>query len=155
MDATATTSLVVVQALGPLATLLAALVAGTIAWVAFRERRLADRRSEWWDRAQWALTAALSPDLATRELGLGVLGVLANSELAGREEAGILRVATLEELSARPRAAAPAVSGVAEPAIAGREHRIRVRAAQLRVATDRVGGVETASWIKDLAATVL
>ena len=69
----------VLEALGPLATLLAAAVAGFIAWQALKERSLADRRSEWWSRAQWALDASLSADMERKATGLGVLALLAKS----------------------------------------------------------------------------
>ena len=85
----------VLEALGPLATLLAAAVAGFIAWQALKERSLADRRSEWWSRAQWALDASLSADMERKATGLGVLALLAKSHLATEEEIEILATAAI------------------------------------------------------------
>ncbi|WP_125611280.1 hypothetical protein [Specibacter cremeus] len=140
----------VIGALGPLTILLAALIAAVVAWVAYREQRAADRRSAWWDRAQWALSASLSTDVASREVGLGVLDVLAHSRLAGPEEAEILAVAAIRELDAtRP------VAGVAPAAVPPDEQRVRIRAARLQVTTDHLRGEATEAWIKDLARSDL
>ena len=97
----------IVAALGPLAILLAAVLAAAISWKTLRQRttadalalaqkreadadalnkRLADDRSEWWRRAQWALDRALDDDEAAKALGLVTLEVLARSELARTEE---------------------------------------------------------------------
>ncbi len=99
---------VVLAGLGPLAVLIAALLAFYINWrtlaqrtsadktaldqkraadeQALRQRIEADSRAEWWRRAQWALDRALDDDDGTKALGLATLNVLAVSELARTEE---------------------------------------------------------------------
>ncbi len=79
----------VLAALGPFATLLVVLAA----LVTVRQRTAADRREQWWQRAQWALDRALDDDPAPRELGLAVLSVLADSGLARQEEVALFDVA--------------------------------------------------------------
>ena len=155
----------VLGALTPLATLLAAAIAGTIAWQALKQRSLADRRAEWWGRAQWALNAALSEDPALKETGLGILGILATSSLATDEEIEILSVAALQPLaqSYRPSALPEQEQGPGQgeqgpggqqrkdwPAEA--EDRIVRRAAKLQVVTDRRLGRSTQEWVQRLAA---
>lgn len=65
---------------------------------ALAQRREADQRSEWWARAQWAIEASLSDDPRRQETGLGVLNLLAQSELAGEEEVAIISIAWAEPL---------------------------------------------------------
>ncbi|MBT1001801.1 hypothetical protein KIH31_04225 [Paenarthrobacter sp. DKR-5] len=86
------------SALSPLAVLIAAVVAASVGLLTLRQRSKADMRSEWWSRAQWALDAALSADTKRAEVGLGIMSVLAESELARREELEILTVAWEEPL---------------------------------------------------------
>jgi hypothetical protein len=42
--------------------------------------------NEWWRRAQWALSATASTNDTMYSYGIGILGVLAKSDLAGSEE---------------------------------------------------------------------
>jgi hypothetical protein len=105
----------VLGALSPLATLLAATIAGTIAWQALKQRSLADRRAEWWGRAQWALNAALSGDPALKETGLGILGILATSSLATNEEIEILGVAAVQPLAEASRPSVLPERGPGQP----------------------------------------
>ncbi|EMY32489.1 hypothetical protein D477_019873 [Arthrobacter crystallopoietes BAB-32] len=167
----------VVDAFGPLATLLAAVIAGSIAWRALKQRSLADRRAEWWGRAQWALESALSDDPARRETGLGVLGILATSSLATDEEIEILGVAAVQPLAefARPsvlpeREGAGRGSGAGSGKPEGRREpgmpegwrepgnseemreRIARRAAKLQVVADQRLGRATEEWIRRLAS---
>lgn len=159
----------VLGALSPLATLLAAAIAGTIAWQALKQRSLADRRGEWWGRAQWALNAALSEDPALKETGLGILGILATSSLATDEEIEILSVAAVEPLAqvSRPSALPEQEPGRKDQGPRreqqpGREHRqdwapeaqgrIVRRAAKLQVVTDRRLDRPTQEWVQRLAA---
>jgi len=79
----------VLAALGPLATLMIVLAAG----LTVRQRAAADRREQWWLRAQWALERALDDDPARRELGVALLSVLADSGLARKEEIALFDVA--------------------------------------------------------------
>lgn len=80
-------------ALGPVAVLLGALVAGIIGWRTLRQNAVADNRAEWWKRTQWALDAVYSGDKKLGTVGLKVLGVLAESELAGKGELAVLEAA--------------------------------------------------------------
>jgi hypothetical protein len=153
----------ILGALTPLATLLAAAIAGTIAWQALKQRSLADRRAEWWGRAQWALNAALSEDPALKETGLGILGILATSSLATDEEIEILSVAAVQPLAqaSRPSALPEHGPGQGEQEPGGQqrkdwplgaEDRIVRRAAKLQVVTDRRLGRPTQEWVRCLAA---
>ncbi|WP_354191377.1 hypothetical protein [Arthrobacter sp. UYCu712] len=45
-----------------------------------------DAMNEWWRRAQWALNATASTNGTMYSYGIGILGVLAKSDLAGSEE---------------------------------------------------------------------
>lgn len=72
------------------ATLTAAGVAASIALRTLRQRDLADRRAEWWRRTQWAFDAIESGVSSRRQLGLGVMEVLAESELPSTEEVRIV-----------------------------------------------------------------
>jgi hypothetical protein len=96
----------IVAALGPLAVLLGAV----IAWFTLRQRSKSDRllltqkaeadnRSEWWKRTQWALDAVYSGDKRKTLVGLKVLGVLGESELAGAGELAVLEAAWEKPLS--------------------------------------------------------
>jgi hypothetical protein len=99
---------VILAGLGPLAVLIAALLAFYINWrtlaqrtsadktaldqkreadeQALRQKTEADSRAEWWRRVQWALDRALDQNEGTKALGLATLNVLAGSELAHTEE---------------------------------------------------------------------
>ncbi|MGO4382850.1 hypothetical protein [Specibacter sp. RAF43] len=149
----------VLSALGPLAVLLAAGIAGAVAWVTYRAQQLSARREEWWVRAQWALDHSLAADPQAREIGLGVLNVLATSVLAGPEELRIITVAAARALGldsdggARVGGIAAGVAPHAVPAT-GRlsaEDRVRVRAARVRATVHRRLGQETDAWVTDLA----
>jgi hypothetical protein len=89
----------IVAALGPLAVLLGALVAGVIGWGTLRQKAVADNRAEWWKRTQWALDAVHSGDKKRGTVGLKVLKVLAESELAGKGELAVLEAAWEKPLS--------------------------------------------------------
>lgn len=106
---------VILAGLGPLAVLIAALLAFYINWRTLKQRTAADKtaldqkreadanalqqkteadsRSEWWRRTQWALDRALDPDEGTKALGLATLEVLARSELARTEELELFDIA--------------------------------------------------------------
>jgi hypothetical protein len=106
---------VILAGLGPLAVLIAALLAFYINWRTLKQRTAADKtaldqkreadanalqqktgadsRAEWWRRTQWALDRALDPDEGTKALGLATLEVLARSELARREELELFDIA--------------------------------------------------------------
>ncbi|TAP44044.1 hypothetical protein EYS21_10565 [Arthrobacter sp. S39] len=106
---------VILAGLGPLAVLVAALLAFYINWrtlkqrteadktaleqkreadvQALRQKTEADSRAEWWRRTQWALDRALDEDEGTKALGLATLDVLARSELAREEELELFDIA--------------------------------------------------------------
>lgn len=106
---------VILAGLGPLAVLIAALLAFYINWrtlkqrtaadktaleqkreadaLALRQKTEADSREEWWRRTQWALDRALDADEGTKALGLATLDVLARSELAREEELELFDIA--------------------------------------------------------------
>ncbi len=75
-----------VAAFAPLSTLLAALVAGWIAWRTLAQRREADRRDQWWQRTQWAISLAMDPDFSRAVVGLIALKHLAASDLCTAED---------------------------------------------------------------------
>lgn len=80
---------------GPIATGMAALVALTVGLFTLRQRQEADRRDQWWKRAQWALDLVLEPseDEGKATVGFAVLERLADSDLARKEELLILEAA--------------------------------------------------------------
>jgi hypothetical protein len=106
---------VILAGLGPLAVLIAALLAFYINWRTLKQRTAADAtaleqkraadtqallqkteadsRAEWWRRTQWALDRALDQDEGTKALGLATLEVLARSELARTEELELFDIA--------------------------------------------------------------
>jgi hypothetical protein len=74
-------------ALAPLATLGVVWVA----YLAYRQRSWADRRDQWWKRAQWAIDSALDGGDPHRRLaGLKVLVQLIGSDLATAEDADLM-----------------------------------------------------------------
>lgn len=94
---------------------LAAVVAAVIAYRAARkaadtqrtnaakdreQRERAERKNQWWARAQWALDLTLSPDTETRTVGYDMLDALAGSEWADQHEADLIAAATDRALGA-------------------------------------------------------
>jgi hypothetical protein len=74
-------------ALAPLATFGVVLVA----FLTYRQRSRADRRDQWWKRAQWAIDSALNDvDPQRRLAGLKVLVQLIGSDLATAEDADLM-----------------------------------------------------------------
>jgi hypothetical protein len=143
----------VLASLGPLAILLAALIAAFIGWRSMQTQAEANRRAQWWERAEWALDASMSSSIDRKVVGLGVLALLSESSLAGEEEARILQVASsdsltqqvtaLEDVEARPHPT--------RTSLATGQDRVKVEAAKLRVVTDRKLGQPTPEWIVKLA----
>ena len=72
------------------APLLAALIAGWIAWRTLAQRREADRRDQWWKRTQWAIGLAMDPDFSRAVVGLVALKHLAASDLCTGEDYELL-----------------------------------------------------------------
>ncbi|TLM83936.1 hypothetical protein FDW83_08120 [Pseudarthrobacter sp. NamE2] len=74
-------------ALAPLATFGVVLVA----YLAYRQKDRADRRDQWWKRAEWAIDSALNDaDPQRRLAGLKVLVQLIGSDLATAEDADLM-----------------------------------------------------------------
>lgn len=84
----------------------AAIVAATIAYFAAtqnaRRQERADRKAQWWARAQWALDLTLHKDEHAQEVGFRVLAALSESEWAGEHEAGVIAAATGPALESEP-----------------------------------------------------
>jgi hypothetical protein len=81
------TALLGAAAIAPLATFGVVLVA----YLTYRQRSRADRRDQWWKRAQWAIDSALNDaDPQRRLAGLKVLVQLIGSDLATAEDAELM-----------------------------------------------------------------
>ena len=106
----------IVAALGPLAVLLGALIAGVIGWRTLKQKAEADNRAEWWKRTQWALDAVYSGDKKLGTIGLKVLKVLGESELAGDGELAVLEAASERPLDQAAQARLARATGEAPPA---------------------------------------
>ncbi|WP_323958869.1 hypothetical protein GC088_09940 [Arthrobacter sp. JZ12] len=93
----------------------AALLAAVIAYAASRrsasvqrknalddriQREQAERKAQWWSRAQWALNLTLSEDSETRAIGFRVLEALGESEWADEHEGDVIAAATERALDA-------------------------------------------------------
>ena len=145
----------VLASLGPLAILLAALIAAFIGWRSMQTQAEANRRAQWWERAEWALDASMAADLDRRVVGLGVLALLAESSLAGEEEARILQVASNDSLAQKVTALEGVEAKRPSARVSGapEDERVMAGAAKLRVVTDRKLGRQTPEWIVDLART--
>ena len=77
-----------IPVLGPLGILTTAVVA----YFAYRQKLEADRRAQWWIRAEWALEASLSANPRRSLAGLAVLNDLKTSSLATREDRDLFRL---------------------------------------------------------------
>lgn len=154
----------ILAALGPLAVLLGALIAGVIGWRTLKQKAEADNRAEWWKRTQWALDAVYSADKKRGTIGLKVLKVLGESELAGDGELAVLEAASERPLDQAAQARLPRATGEAPPAaetrsrppqpgasVDGEPRAMQIAAAQLREVTDRRFGKVTPGWVKELA----
>lgn len=84
--------------LGPIATATAAVIALVVGVVTVVQRGRADRRAEWWRRAQWALDLSIDEDPRRARVGVAVATYLAESPLAGPDEAAMLRAAALPDV---------------------------------------------------------
>lgn len=72
----------VIGSLAPVVTMLVVVVA----FAAYLQRSKADKRSQWWVRAQWGIESTYSDDDRRQELGLVVVESLDQSGLATRED---------------------------------------------------------------------
>lgn len=122
----------------------AAVVAAGIAYAAVRRQtvhaRDAQRKEQWWKRAEWALNHTMSDDVDKRTVGYQVLTALAESEWANEHEGDVIAAATErgatamlddetdagdpaavgdETLTVSPHASTPAVSTQEPPATGG------------------------------------
>lgn len=81
------TAVLGVAAVAPLATFGVVLVA----YLTYRQKAHADRRDQWWKRAQWAIDSALNDaDPERRLAGMRVLVQLIGSDLATSEDAELM-----------------------------------------------------------------
>ena len=76
---------------GALATALAAAVAFAVGVATVRQKSRADRRAEWWRRAQWAIDHATSDQEDSVEAGLISMTHLIESTLATNEDIRLVR----------------------------------------------------------------
>ncbi|PFG34949.1 hypothetical protein [Sanguibacter antarcticus] len=134
-----------VSALAPFFTLLAAAVAGTIAVLSLRQRRVADAKSEWWTRFAWASDLLLDPRAERQEIGVRTLTLLARSGLAHAEELEIVDAAWGEVL---------VEPGVVPLGTAVPVSRVQVLAARGRQVTDARLGRPTEPWVAEIAGNI-
>jgi hypothetical protein len=66
------------------------------------QRNRAERKAQWWARAEWALNLIVSGDTEQATIGHGMLRSLAESEWADEHEADVIAAATDEALTAVP-----------------------------------------------------
>ena len=108
--------------------------------------------AEWWKRTQWALDAVYSGDRKRGTIGLKVLKVLGESELAGAGELAVLEAAS-------ERATHPVTHGARaapsqdkpEEVFDDDELAMEIAAAELRELTDRRLGKISPEWVTALA----
>ncbi|NVM93529.1 hypothetical protein [Arthrobacter wenxiniae] len=127
----------------PVISLTGVFVTALVAYLSYRRALDADRRDQWWARAQWAIDAALEPGGGRRLAGLIVLTSLKTSKLATRQDAELFDEiarsvkASLGPAAARrqvaPEAAAPG-EGVPEEGVPGHDSLLRQADTLLRAA---------------------
>jgi hypothetical protein len=88
---------------GGAAAVLAAVVAFGAAWHQAGVQRHAQRKEQWWKRAEWALNLTLSNDSATRSVGFHTLEALSESEWAAEHEGDVIAAATDHTLDSATR----------------------------------------------------
>ncbi|RFA15580.1 hypothetical protein B7R22_06410 [Subtercola boreus] len=81
------------------AAVVAAVIAFTTARKDRRQKERAERKAQWWSRAEWALNQVTDRDDFTAQIGLNVLDALGNSEWAGEHEGDVIAAATAPFLS--------------------------------------------------------
>lgn len=158
----------IVAALGPLVVILGAVLIAAIGWLTQRRRTVADAvtfgsettnadsQSDWWHRARWALEATLDDDPRRQEVGLAALKLLNESSLSGTEETMIIAQAWKRPLqdgrTMSPLAEEESVGeGDSQSGISPEDERVIVRAARLRLSTDKKQGIDTPSWVEEIA----
>ena len=102
-------------ALAPLATFGVVLVA----YLAYRQKDRADRRDQWWKRAQWAIDLALDQDNLRQATGFAAIAHLASRSEATRGDRQLLWevVAAQQGLDAEVDAAEADAGGIDTRAI--------------------------------------
>lgn len=106
-------------AVAPLATFGVVLVA----YLTYRQKTYADKRDQWWKRAQWGIDSALNDaDPQRRLAGMKVLGQLIGSNLATREDMDLVSALAvgiqdqeLQRLPSHARTAGARTGGPVEP----------------------------------------
>lgn len=75
----------------PFSTAVVAAVAGVIAWVSHRHRRISDNRAEWWRRVQYAIDLVrIETDKIGRRTGQALLGRLLHDKSTTQRDAAML-----------------------------------------------------------------
>lgn len=102
------------------------------------------------------MEASLDDDPARREVGLAALELLNSSNLSGKEESLIIAEAWKRPLRDRESMTAlterkSVEGGDLQSGISPEEERVVVRAARLRLSTDKKQGIESPSWVKEIA----
>ncbi|MET3720148.1 MULTISPECIES: hypothetical protein [unclassified Arthrobacter] len=131
------TGLLAVAAVAPLATFGVVLVA----YLTYRQRARADRRDQWWKRAQWGIDSALNAiDPPRRLAGIKVLVQLIGSDLATPEDADLMSALAvgIQDQELGRVAAAEATQGI-RPGAVPREVHLPSRNMTVRVGSGTAG----------------
>ncbi|MDQ0633708.1 hypothetical protein QFZ40_001617 [Arthrobacter pascens] len=141
----------IVAAVGPFVVILGAVLFAAMGWLRpWGLKPKAGSQSDWWPRARWALEATLDDDPKRREVGLTALKLLNESSLSGTEESVIIAEAWKEPLR-EARTMVSSSETMAADRTGPKEDRVIVRAARLRLSTDQKQGIESPSWVKEIA----
>lgn len=149
----------IVAAISPLVILLGVILMAVLIWLT-RQRRtdttMPGTPPDWWERARWALEASLDDDPKKREVGLAALELLNASNLSGKEESQIIAEAWKSPLRDRETLSALAQKksldqSDSKGSISPPEERVIIRAARLRLSTDKKLGIESPFWVKEIA----
>jgi hypothetical protein len=129
------TGVLAAAAVAPLATFGVVLVA----YLTYRQKAHADKRDQWWKRAQWGIDSALNDaDPQRRLAGIKVLVQLIGSDLATPEDADLMSALAVgiqdQELGRPPREAR--TTGVRADGPPGTRHEVRLDSRDQTVAVD-------------------
>lgn len=80
-----------IAVLGPLATFIVALVA----WRTYKQKTAADKKDQWWRRAEWSIGLALKEDPESRLAGLTAITELSRSSQAATEDSVLFTAVTI------------------------------------------------------------
>lgn len=61
-----------------------------VAYLAYRQKAKADKRSEWWKRAQWGIESSASENPNLQQMGANVMNHLSRSGLQTKEDASLI-----------------------------------------------------------------